>query len=340
MESSRRDLLKLGAAITGMTAAMAAGVNILHAADATGERRGDMIYRKLGRTGESVSLVGLGGFHIGSVDDEAEAIKIIRTAIDRGITFMDNCWDYHDGKSEIVMGKALRDGGYRDKVFLMTKTDGRDKKTCAKQLDECLQRLGTDRIDLVQHHEIIRFEDPEKIYRDGGANEALLDAQKAGKIRFIGFTGHKDPKMHLNMLETARKHGHRPDTVQMPLNILDAHYKSFEKLVLPELVKDEIGVLAMKTLGSGYVLKTNKASAIECLHYAMNLPTSVVITGIDSMKILDQAIEAVKTFKPLTADQITALLERTKDVAADGKFEPFKTTKMFDGTANNPHWLG
>jgi aryl-alcohol dehydrogenase-like predicted oxidoreductase len=339
MESSRRDLLKLGAAITGVTAAMAAGLNILHAAQAPDEKRGDMIYRKLGRTGETASLIGLGGFHIGSVEDEGEAIKIMRSAIDRGINFMDNCWDYHDGKSEVVMGKALRDG-YREKVFLMTKTDGRDKKTCAKQLDECLQRLQTDRIDLVQHHEIIRFEDPEKIYREGGANEALLEAQKAGKIRFIGFTGHKDPKMHLNMLENGKKHGHRPDTVQMPLNVLDAHYKSFEKLVLPELVKEEIGVLAMKTLGSGYVLKSGKASAIECLHYAMNLPTSVVITGMESMERLDQALEAVKTFKPMTQDQVAALLEKTKDVAAGGKYEPFKETRMFDGTANNPHWMG
>jgi aryl-alcohol dehydrogenase-like predicted oxidoreductase len=302
-------------------------------------RRGEMLYRTLGRTGVKVSALGLGGYHIGVPRDEAEAIRLIRTAIDRGITFMDNCWDYHNGGSEIRMGKALRDG-YRDKVFLMTKIDGRTKAAAARQIDECLQRLQTDHIDLMQHHEIIRLEDPDRIFEENRAHAALLEAQKAGKIRFIGFTGHKDPLVHLRALEIAAQHGARFDAVQMPLNVMDAHFRSFEKQVLPVLLKEGIGVLGMKPLASGAILRSGAASAIECLHYALNLPTSVVITGIETMERLEQALEAVRTFKPMSAEAVAALLQRTEPLAKTGRYERFKTSAAFDGTARHPEWLG
>ena len=300
-----------------------------------------MIYRDLGDTGEKVSAIGLGGWHLSlNYVSEKLAHQIVREAIDRGITFMDNCWDYQEGESERRMGKALKDG-YREKVFLMTKIDGRTKKIAAKQLDESLKRLQVDCIDLVQHHEILRFEDPNRIFDEkDGANLALIEAQKAGKIRYIGFTGHKDPRIHLYMLEVAKENGFKFDAVQMPLNVMDAHFRSFSKLVVPELVKQKIGVLAMKTMANGILLKSKTVTPIECLHYALNLPTSVVIAGIDSMKILDQAFEAVNTFKPMTKKEETALLDKTKESAAKGEFEPFKTTSIFDGTATNSDWLG
>jgi len=300
----------------------------------------EMIYRKLGSTGQTVSAIGLGGWHLGLKSvDEPLSLKIVRTAIDRGMTFMDNCWDYNEGASEIRMGKALRDG-YREKVFLMTKIDGRSKKEAARQLDESLKRLQVDMIDLVQHHEILRYEDPHRIFDVEGAHAALIDAKQAGKLRYIGFTGHKDPRIHLYMLEVAARHGFLFDAVQMPLSVMDAHYRSFEKEVLPELVKNKIGVLGMKSMANGILLKSKTVEPIECLHYALNLPTSVVITGIDSMEILDQAFEAVRTFGPLTPGEVESLLERTAEAASNGEFEPFKTTSLFDGTAGNPEWLG
>jgi predicted aldo/keto reductase-like oxidoreductase len=301
--------------------------------------RGDMRYRKLGRTGVEVSAIGLGGYHIGVPKDEKEGIKIIRTAIDAGITFMDNSWDYHDGGSEICMGKALKDG-YRNKVSLMTKIDGRTRKEAARQIDDCLRRLQTDHIDLMQHHEVIRLEDPDRIFAAGGAQEAMLAAREAGKIRFIGFTGHKDPFVHLRMLEVAAKHDFHFDAAQMPLNVMDAHFRSFGRKVVPELVKQGIGVLGMKPMGSGLILQSGLVTPVECLHYALSLPTSVVITGVDSMKILSQALEAVKTFRPMTPDQVAALLKKTAQAAADGRYELFKTTDRFDATAKNPQWLG
>jgi aryl-alcohol dehydrogenase-like predicted oxidoreductase len=301
-----------------------------------------MIYRELGATGERVSAIGIGGWHLGlKTVDEKLAIKIVREAIDRGINFMDNCWDYNEGKSEIRMGKALRNGGYREKAFLMTKIDGRTKKAAAKQIDESLKRLQTDRIDLVQHHEILRFEDPMRIFDEKeGANLAFLEAQKAGKLRYIGFTGHKDPLIHLRMLEVAAENDFKFDAVQMPLNVMDAHFRSFSKLVVPELVKQKTGILAMKTMGNGALLKSKTVTPIECLHYALDLPTSVVITGIDSMKILDQAFEAVRTFQPFKKKELDSLLAKTKQSAAKGAFEPFKTTSIYDGTAQNLDWLG
>jgi aryl-alcohol dehydrogenase-like predicted oxidoreductase len=297
-------------------------------------------YRTLGRTGERVSAIGLGGWHLGLQHvDEQLSFRLIRTAIDRGINFLDNCWDYNDGASETRMGKALRDG-YRQKIFLMTKIDGRSYAEATRQLDQSLDRLRTDCIDLVQHHEVLRYDDPHRIFDDEGANRALVDAQKAGKIRYIGFTGHKDPHIHLHMLDVAREHGFLFDTVQMPLNVMDAHYRSFGKLVLPELVKQGTGVLGMKPMANGIILKSKTASAIECLHYALNLSTSVVITGVDSMDILDQACDAARTFRPLSHTELTALLSKTATAAARGEFEPFKTSSIFDGTAHNPAWLG
>jgi aryl-alcohol dehydrogenase-like predicted oxidoreductase len=271
--------------------------------------------------------------------DEKLAIRIVRSAIDRGINFLDNCWDYNEGESELRMGKALQDG-YRERSFVMTKIDGRSKKEAAKQLDESLRRLGVDYIDLVQHHEIIRFDDPHRIFHKEGANAALLEAREAGKIRYIGFTGHKDPRIHLYMLEIAKENGFKFDTVQMPLNVMDAHYRSFEKRVLPELVKLEIGVLGMKSMASGILLKSKTVTPTECLHYALSLPTSVVITGIENMEILDQAFAAVESFHTLSNDERAALLAKTREAAADGHFEPFKTSSIFDGTAENPEWLG
>lgn len=299
-----------------------------------------MIYRTLGSTGERVSAIGVGGWHLGIRQvDEQLAIRIVRSAIDRGINFMDNCWDYNEGASELRMGKALSDG-YRQKAFVMTKIDGRSRKEATKQLDESLRRLRVDYIDLVQHHEIIRFEDPHRIFDDHGANAALVEARTAGKIRYIGFTGHKDPLIHLYMLEVAKENGFKFDTVQMPLNVMDAHYRSFEKLVLPELVKLEIGVLGMKSMANGILLQSKTVTPIECLHYALSLPTSVVITGIDTMEILDQAFEAVESFHPPSSDERDALLAKTRAAAATGRFEPFKTSSIFDGTAENPQWLG
>ena len=307
----------------------------------TGTRNdSEMPYRSLGSTGENVSAIGLGGWHIGLKHvSEKLSVKIIRTAIDRGINFMDNSWDYNEGASEIRMGNALRDG-YRDKVFLMTKIDGRSQKEAAKQLEQSLKRLKTDRIDLVQHHEILRYEDPYRIFDKEGANAALLKAKKVGKIRYIGFTGHKDPHIHLQMLDVAREHGFKFDTAQMPLNVMDAHFRSFAKLVVPALIKEKIGVLGMKPMANGIILKSKTVTPIECLHYALHLPTSVVITGIDSMKILDQAFQAARTFHPLSGQELAALLAKTEKAAARGDFEPFKISSIFDSTAENPDWLG
>jgi aryl-alcohol dehydrogenase-like predicted oxidoreductase len=299
-----------------------------------------MIYRTLGSTGEKVSAIGVGGWHLGLKHvDEHLAIRIVRSAIDRGINFLDNCWDYNEGASETRMGKALRDG-YREKAFVMTKIDGRTKKEASKQLDESLERLKVDCIDLVQHHEILRFEDPHRIFAEEGANAALVEARQAGKLRYIGFTGHKDPRVHLYMLEIAEQHGFKFDAVQMPLNLMDAHYRSFSKEVVPELVRKEIGILGMKSMANGILLKSHTVTPIECLHYALNLPTSVVITGMDSMEILDQAFEAVRTFQPLEQEALESLLAKTSAAALTWPFEPFKTTSIFDGTAQNPDCLG
>jgi predicted aldo/keto reductase-like oxidoreductase len=345
MKIGRRNLLKSASTSGAIAAALAFSKDVFQPAFAQNKptqgqiKKGEMLYRTLGNTGEQVSLVGLGGHHIGRPPDEQEGIRLVQSAIDRGINFMDNCWDYHNGGSEIRMGKALQNG-YRDRVFLMTKIDGRTKEAAAKQIDESLKRLQSDRIDLLQHHEIIRMEDPDRVFAPGGSMEAVIEAQKAGKVRYIGFTGHKDPLVHLRMLDIAEQNNFRFDAVQMPLNVMDAHFRSFEQQVLPVLVKNQIGVLGMKSMGDPYILKSNTVKPIECLHYVMNLPTSTVITGIESMEILDQAFEAVRTFEPMSQAQVKALLDRTREASAKGQYELFKTTNQFDGTAQNPQWLG
>ena len=333
-----QDLLGTGASATSQETAQVPGQ--IPAQVPLGEtRQGDMLYRTLGRTSEKISALGLGGFHIGIPPEEAEGVRLIRSAIDRGVTFLDNCWDYNGGDSEVRMGKALLDG-YRQKVFLMTKIDGRPKAAATRQIDESLRRLQTDVVDLMQIHEVIRLEDTDRCFGRNCTIEALLEAKRAGKIRYIGFTGHKDPLVHLRMLEVAAEHGFRFDAVQMPLNPLDAHFRSFEKQVLPVLVREGIGVLAMKTLASGAILQTRTVTAIECLHYALNLPTSTVITGMESMEKLDQGLEAIRTFAPQSEAQVQALLARTAEVARTGRYERFKTGAVFDGTARNPQWMG
>jgi predicted aldo/keto reductase-like oxidoreductase len=322
----------------------AAGASILASfasySPAAAEAEGEVPRRTLGRTGEKISMVGLGGFHLGKPElQESESIRIIRTAIDNGINFLDNCWDYNGGESEIRMGNALRDG-YRQKAFLMSKIDGRNKAAAASQINESLRRLQTDRIDLLQFHEVIRDTDPDRIFAEGGAMEAVLEAQKAGKIRFIGFTGHKSPDIHLKMLATASKHDFTFDAVQMPLNVMDAHFNSFEKKVLPVLLKNDIGVLGMKPMGDQIILRSKTVTPVECLHYAMNLPTSVVITGCDSMEILNQVLGAARTLRPMNSNEVAALLAKTIQAAQAGRYELYKTTHHFDGTYQNPQWLG
>jgi predicted aldo/keto reductase-like oxidoreductase len=319
----------------------AASIFLAHAGQPlpSSETRNGIPYRVLGRTGAKVSAIGLGGYHLGKQADPQESIRIIRKGLDEGINFLDNCWDYNGGESEIRMGNALRDG-YRQKAFLMSKIDGRTKAAANPQINESLRRLQTDRIDLLQFHEVIRETDPTRIFAEGGALEAILEAQKAGKVRFIGFTGHKSPDIHLQMLGAAAKHNFTFDAVQMPLNVMDAHFDSFEKKVLPVLLKSDIAVLGMKPLGDPFILNSKTATAVECLHYAMNLPTSVVITGCDSLPILQQALDAARGFQPMDSSQVAALLAKTAKAAAAGQFELYKTSHHFDGTYANPQWLG
>ena len=340
----RRDFLKSATAATVAAAAAPALAQAgstsrrapAHRPEATG-----MLYRELGTTGERVSAIGLGGYHIGMEKlTPQQSISLIRSAVDRGITFLDNCWDYNDGISEIRMGQALKDG-YRQKVFLMTKLDARTATDYDKQLEQSMGRMDTDLIDLVQFHEILRFEDPDRIFADDGAIHAAMRARAAGKIRFIGFTGHKDPQIHLRMFEVAAQHNFKFDTVQMPVNLFDAHFRSFTHNVIPVAQKAGTGVLAMKTFGDGHLLKTNTFEPPQALRYGLSVPgVSVVITGIDKPEILDQAIAAAHNFQPMSQPDQTALLAKTREAALTGKYEPFKTSSIFDGTANNPKWLG
>jgi uncharacterized protein len=330
--ATRRQFLEIASATE-------AAANLAHQAWA-GETKNGIPYRKLGRTGERVSMAGIGGYHLGRPKLTAnEAILIVRKALEEGINFLDNCWDYNSGESEIRMGHALR-YGYRNKAFLMTKIDGRDKATARKQINQSLERLQTDRIDLLQFHEIIRDSDPDRIFAPGGAIEAVLQAQKEGKIRYIGFTGHKSPDIQLKMLATATANHFTFDTVQMPLNVMDAHFNSFEAKVLPLLLKQDIGVLGMKPMGDPFILHSKTVTAIECLHYSMNLPTSVVITGCDSLPILHQALDAARSFRPLTKAEVSKMLEKTAQAAQAGQYELYKTSHHFDGTYQNPQWLG
>jgi predicted aldo/keto reductase-like oxidoreductase len=335
------DVADAGISRRGFLGFAAAAILVAHSDQKSArlDSRNGIPYRILGRSKAKVSLIGLGGYHLGNQADPQESVRIIRTGLDEGVNFLDNCWDYNGGESEIRMGNALRDG-YRQKAFLMSKIDGRTKAAAANQINESLRRLQTDRIDLLQFHEVIRDTDPDRIFAEGGGMEAVLEAQKAGKIRFIGFTGHKSPDIHLKMLSTASKHGFTFDAVQMPLNVMDAHFNSFEKMVLPVLLKNDIGVLGMKPMGDRVILESKTATPVECLHYAMNLPTSVVITGCDSLPILQQALQAARSFQALDSSQVATLLAKTAKAAEAGQFELYKTSHRFDGTYANPQWLG
>ena len=322
-----------------MTAAQASAM--LPKLTSPGELKGEMLYRPLGKTGETVSAIGLGGSHIGKPKlSDDEATKLMHEVIDRGITFMDNSWDYNEGQSELRMGKALAESGYRKKAFLMTKLDGRTKESATSQLEDSLKRLKTDHIDLVQFHEIIRFDDPDRVFAEGGAYEAAVEAKKAGKLRYIGFTGHKDPRIHLYMLDVAARNGIHFDTVQMPINVMDAHFRSFGQLVAPRAVAEGVGILGMKSLGDGVILKSGTVTPVECLTFSLSLPVSVLITGIDDRRSIDQAFAVAKSFKPLTELEMTALLAKTEQAAAKGQYELFKTTSFFDTTAKHPDFLG
>lgn len=306
-----------------------------------GTLRGEMLYRQLGSTGVEVSVIGMGGAHLGRPEvSEDEAVHLIHQGLDRGINFLDNSWDYNEGRSEERVGKALSHSGYREKAFVMTKIDGRTKEAATSQIETSLKRLQTDHIDLLQHHEIIRFDDPDRVFNEGGAMEAVVEAKQAGKIRFIGFTGHKDPRIHLYMLSVAKQHGFHFDTVQMPVNIMDAHFRSFSQLVVPVALQENIGVLGMKCFGDGIILKSGAVEPMDCLRYSLNVPVSVLITGINSQMLLDQAFNTAKSFKPLADDELSSLLAKSEQVAMSGKYELFKTTAHFDSTARHPDWLG
>ncbi|EDY19059.1 aldo/keto reductase [Chthoniobacter flavus Ellin428] len=288
----------------------------------------DIPLKPFGKTGVKISALGLGGHHLGSACDETAAIEIVKEALEGGITFFDNCWEYHRGKSEHWMGKALK--GARDKVFLMTKvcTHGRSKAVAMGMLEDSLRRLQTDHLDIWQIHEVVYFNDPDLIFAPGGAAEALLEAKQQGKVRFIGFTGHKDPSIHLKMLE----HDFPFDTVQMPLNCFDGTFRSFEKQVLPEAIRRGVAVLGMKSLGgSGEMVTSGTITAEEGLRYAMSLPVATTISGIDSLGVLHQNLEIARNFKPMTEVEMEALRQRCHQFAADGRYEKFKTTKFYDG---------
>jgi uncharacterized protein len=286
--------------------------------------------RPLGKTGEHVSILCLGGWHVRSVKDDAESIRIMHAAIDGGMTFFDNAWDYHDGGSEEIMGRALAQGGYRKKCFLMTKNCGRDAANVRQHLEDSLRRLQTDVIDLMQFHEINYDNDPAWIVEKGGLG-VLLEAKKAGKIRYLGFTGHKDPRIHLDMLPR-----HAWDTVQMPINVLDWHYRSFARTVVPEANKKGVGVIGMKSLGGGADgmgrFIANKVCTVEeARNYALSQPIASLVVGIDSMKVLEQDLRIGRAFKPMEEAELKKLLARVKPVAGDGRHERFKSTQFFDG---------
>jgi aryl-alcohol dehydrogenase-like predicted oxidoreductase len=290
--------------------------------------------RPLGKTGQRVSIVGLGGWHIGSVPDD-EAVKLMHEAIDQGMTFFDNAWDYHDGHSEEVMGKALATGSRRDKVFLMTKACARDYQGVKKNVEDSLRRLQTDRIDLLQFHEINYADDPDWIF-DRGALKAALEARKEGKVRYIGFTGHKDIAHHLKMLSKPFEW----DTAQMPINILDAHYRSFQKEVVPECNRRNIGVIGMKGIASGLLAGRLGLDASLCRRYALSLPISTLVCGIASRENLQQDLAVARGFKPMSENDVLALLAKTKEAGREGRNEPFKTTQGFDsGVHRKQHGL-
>ena len=289
---------------------------------------GSIPRRKLGKTDVEVSALGVGGFHLGAAKDQAEATDIVHQAMDAGVNFFDNCWEYHEGVSEERLGVALE--GRRKDAVLMTKvcTHGRDKKVAMRMLEESLRRLRTDYLDVWQIHEVVYWNDPELIFAPNGAAEALLEAKRQGKVRFVGFTGHKDPEIHLQMLS----HGFPFDTVQMPLNCFDASFRSFETQVLPEAIRRGIAPLGMKSMGgSGEMIKHGGVTPEEALRYAMSLPVATTISGMDSLMVLRQNLSIARQFEPLSSQQMTSLRQRCQELASDGRLELFKTTTMYDG---------
>jgi predicted aldo/keto reductase-like oxidoreductase len=322
-ESNRRDFL-------ASSVAAGAALSLAAAADASDDGSKGVPTRSLGKTGERVSMICLGGWHIGSVKDQAEAIRIMHTALDEGLTFFDNAWDYHDGGSEEIMGKALGVPGKRKQCFLMTKNCGRDAKTARQHIEDSLRRLQTDHLDLMQFHEINYDNDPDWVIERGALAEGLK-AQKEGKVRFLGFTGHKHPAIHLKMLPR-----HAWDTVQMPINVCDYHYRSFARQVIPEAHKRGVACIGMKSLGGGADFKgrlvTEKVCTVqEALNYALSQDISALVVGIDSMDVLKQDLAIARAFKPLQGEELTSLLARVKVVAGDGRHERFKSTQFFDG---------
>jgi aryl-alcohol dehydrogenase-like predicted oxidoreductase len=298
------------------------------ALDAQGQPGAGIPKRPLGHTGLQVSALGIGGYHLGSANSEAEATQIVNEALDAGVNFFDNAWEYHQGLSEERLGRALK--GKRDRAVVMTKvcTHGRDKNVAMRQLEESLTRLQTDHLDVWQIHEVIYENDPDLIFAPNGAAEALLEAKRQGKVRFLGFTGHKDPSIHLKMLS----HNFPFDTVQMPLNCLDATFRSFETNVLPEVNRRGIAALGMKSLGgSGELVREGAVVVTMGLRYAMSLPVAVTISGIDSLSVLHQNLEVARGFQPLSAAEMQTIRERSKSDASDGHMELFKTTKKYDG---------
>ncbi|HKN26254.1 MAG TPA: aldo/keto reductase [Candidatus Acidoferrum sp.] len=330
---SRRDFVKGAAAFTATAGAVAR--NAAAAGDAksgqaggSSSSSGEIPKRPLGKTGVQVSIIGVGGYHLGSTRDQQEANELVAKALDAGITFFDNAWDYHKGLSEERLGVALK--GKREQAFLMTKvcTHGRGKDVAMEMLEQSLRRLQTDHLDLWQIHEVIYYNDPDLIFRPGGAAEALLEAKQKGKVRFIGFTGHKDPAIHLRMLAQNFPF----DTVQMPLNAFDATFRSFETQVLPEANKRGMGILGMKSLGgSGEMVTSGAITAEEGLRYAMSLPVATTVSGMDSLAVLEQNLRVARGFQAMSAGEMQALRERVRVYAADGRFELFKTTKKYDG---------
>jgi predicted aldo/keto reductase-like oxidoreductase len=321
--NNRREFLQASLA-AGAALAVAAGT---HADDASDK---GLPTRPLGKTGEKVSIICLGGWHIRAVKDDDEAIKIMHTALDEGLTFFDKAWDYHDGGSEEIMGKALAMDGKRKKCFLMTKNCGRDAKTVQQHLDDSLRRLRTDHIDLVQFHEINYDNDPDWII-ERGCLDVMLKAQKAGKVRFLGFTGHKDPRIHLALLKR-----HKWDTVQMPINICDYWYRSFQRQVVPEANKLGIAPIGMKGLGGGSdhkgrLVASHVCSVTEARRYSLSQPIASLVCGIDSMDVLKQDLGIARNFKPYTEEEITALRNKVRAVAGDGRHERFKSTQFYDG---------
>jgi predicted aldo/keto reductase-like oxidoreductase len=325
-QPNRREFLQTGAAgvaAAGLAAATA-GAQVVQ------KNAGGIPLRTLGKTGEMVSLLCLGGHACTNLNKmtEAESLKLIQRAVDEGVTFMDNCWDYHDGGAEERMGKALAEGGRRDKTFLMTKVCGRTAKEAQSNLEDSLRRLKTDRIDLWQFHEMVYDNDPDWIFAPDGAIHAGIKALKDGKVRYLGFTGHKDPLIHMKMLEKPFDWA----AVQMPLNVMDVHYRSFQRNVLPILLRRGIGVLAMKSLGGNGNIVTKAGVPVEdALRYVLSLPISTLVSGIDSEKVLDQNLKIVREFVPLTPDERARIEQSTYKVAGDGRYELFKSSKAFDG---------